>query len=101
MLAGVASTGYKAMPPFLMRFEKDLVKDGITAAIDVRWIGDELFELWEQPYFRDDPKVPGTSIFDPELGDRPRYPNVGPAQEPSSRHVPSRCVCVFWGVGGS
>ena len=41
------------MPPWLVRFMEDLEDDGIQSEEDIRFISDELFELWEHPAYHE------------------------------------------------
>ena len=64
------------MPPWLIRYQQNLEDDGIQSEEDLRFIPDDVFELWEQPYYKVDPSEPAKNKYDPNKGTITRYPLV-------------------------
>ena len=64
------------MPPWLIRYQQNLEDDGIQSEEDLRFIPDDVFELWEQPYYKQDPEDPSKNKYDPNKGTITRYPLV-------------------------
>lgn len=64
------------MPPWLIRYQQNLEDDGIQSEEDLRFIPDDVFELWEQPYYKQDPEDPSKNRYDPNKGTMTRYPLV-------------------------
>mmetsp|Transcript_11505 Transcript_11505/g.27066 ORF Transcript_11505/g.27066 Transcript_11505/m.27066 type:complete len:449 (+) Transcript_11505:60-1406(+) len=52
----VKSGSGSLLPPYLLPFEKNLEDDGIVSEEDLRYIPDELFELWETANYLPDAK---------------------------------------------
>lgn len=54
---------------------------GIQSEEDIRFIPDDVFELWEQPYYKPMPNPKNKeeerkSVYDPQSGTMTRYPKV-------------------------
>mmetsp|Transcript_32871 Transcript_32871/g.65483 ORF Transcript_32871/g.65483 Transcript_32871/m.65483 type:complete len:394 (+) Transcript_32871:1-1182(+) len=65
------------VPPWLVRYLQNLEDDGVQTEDDIRFIPDEMFEKWEQPFYAPHPGDPEhKSVYDPELGHATRYPKV-------------------------
>jgi len=54
-----------SIPPWLVRYLQNLEDDGIQTADDIKFIPDELFDLWVQPLFSPHPTDKHKNVFDP------------------------------------